>query len=237
MEKRLKKTLTRTLKWSTGFFSKLTLVGILFVPAWLSAQHFLRLEQKVLNAQMKSQPSRLLQFVEKSKPKDLVKIFSIVKSNRPDVSDNEAWKVSDVILQESVKHALDPMLVSAMIEVESRFQYKAVSPMGARGIMQIMPDTGKFLSTLDVGKQHGLRPETFKPEFLDDPILSIKLGVYYLNDLRKQFRNLNLALIAYNIGPGEIQNRLDNNLDLSDEYSTLVFSAYQRYKKANLPTF
>ena len=36
------------------------------------------------------------------------------------------------------------MLVIAVIEVESRFQYSAISPVGARGIMQIMPDTGKF---------------------------------------------------------------------------------------------
>jgi soluble lytic murein transglycosylase len=109
--------------------------------------------------------------------------------------------------------------------------------MGARGIMQIMPETGKFLSTLDVGREHGLRPDTFKPELLDDPILNLKFGIRYLHDLRKQFRSLNLALIAYNVGPGEIQNRLDNNQILSDEYSSLVLTAYQKYKKANLPTF
>jgi soluble lytic murein transglycosylase len=235
MEKR-KKTLARTLKSVSGFFSKLSLVTIIFVPAWLSAQHFSRLEQKLSRDDKSAFTAGLTQIIEKARPRDLVKIFSIVKANRPDISDTEAWKVSDVLLQESSKHTLDPMLVLAVIEVESRFQYNAVSPMGARGIMQIMPDTGKFLSALDVGRQHGLHPDTFKPEFLDDPIINIKLGVYYLHDLRKQFRNLNLALIAYNVGPTEIQNRLSNNIELSDEYATLVFAAYQKNKKT-LPTF
>jgi soluble lytic murein transglycosylase len=102
--------------------------------------------------------------------------------------------------------------------------------------MQIMPDTARSLAAMDVGRQQGLQPDKFKPEFLDDPVLNIKLGVYYLHDLKKQFRNLNLALIAYNAGPTEIQNRLDNNIDLSDEYATLVLTAYQKNKKA-LPTF
>jgi soluble lytic murein transglycosylase len=129
------------------------------------------------------------------------------------------------------------MLVLAVIEVESRFQYKAVSPVGARGIMQIMPDTGKFLTTLDIGRQQGLHPKAFRTELLDDPILNIKLGVFYLQDLKKQFRNLNLALIAYNMGPAEIQTRLDNNQQLPDEYANLVMTAYRKNKKTKSPTF
>src|SRR5215210_1123580 len=164
MEKR-KNTLARTLKSASGFFSKLALVAIIFVPAWLSAQHFTRLEQQLSRDDQKIFTASSAQVLEKPKPRDLVKIFSIVKANRPDIGDTEVWNVSDVILQESSKRALDPMLVLAVIEVESKFQYKTVSPVGARGIMQIMPDTGRFLSTSDVGRQHGLHPKTFKPEF------------------------------------------------------------------------
>jgi soluble lytic murein transglycosylase-like protein len=63
------------------------------------------------------------------------------------------------------------------------------------------------------------------------------LGVYYLHDLTKQFRSLNLALLAYNAGPGEIQNRLENNIAFSEEYATLVLDAYQSFKKSKPPTF
>jgi soluble lytic murein transglycosylase len=139
-------------------------------------------------------------------------------------------------LEESLKRDIDPILVLAVIEVESRFQYTVVSPMGARGIMQIMPDTGKFL-TETRSHEIGLRPASFRPESLDDPLLSIRLGVFYLHDLRKQFQNLNHALIAYNAGPAEIQNRIENNLELSDEFATVVLDAYQRYQKTRQPTF
>ncbi|MBM4261198.1 MAG: lytic transglycosylase domain-containing protein [Deltaproteobacteria bacterium] len=240
MEKRHTNALARTLRWLSSFFAKLSLVALLFLPAWLSAQYLVRAEQTLEpQAETKrfSPLKKVVQFIEKPKPKDLVKIYSIVRSNRPDISDTEAWQVSEVILQESAKHAFDPMLVLAVIEVESRFQYKAISPVGARGIMQIMPDTGKFLSTLDIGRRQGLSAETFRTELLDDPILNIKLGVFYLHDLKRHFRNLNLALIAYNRGPTEIQTRLDNNEQLPDGYANLVMTAYQKYRKAKLPTF
>lgn len=239
MEKRHLSTPARTLRWISGFLSKLALVALLFLPAWLAAQHLVPTQQQIPSElQSKSSlPAQLVRLVEKPKPKDLVKIYSIVRSNRPDIGDSEAWEVSDVVLQESAKHNFDPMLVLAVIDVESRFQYKAISPVGARGIMQIMPDTGKFLSTLDIGRRHGLSPATFRTELLDDPILNIKLGVYYLHDLKRQFRNLNVALIAYNMGPTEIQTRLDNNEQLPDEYANLVMAAYQKYKQAKLPTF
>ena len=122
--------------------------------------------------------------VERPSPKELVKIYNIVKSHRADITDSEAWRVSEVIFEESLKRNIDPMLVLAVIEVESRFQYAAISPVGARGIMQIMPDTGKFL-TDTLGRELGVSRSSFRPESLDDPMLNIRMGVYYLHDLKK----------------------------------------------------
>ena len=78
--------------------------------------------------------------------------------------------------------------------------------MGARGMMQIMPDTGKFLAKT-LAREYGFHPVAFRPESLDDPVLNVRLGIYYLKNLHEQFEHLKLALTAYNIGPGEIQNR------------------------------
>ncbi len=167
---------------------------------------------------------------------ELGKIFTVIRSARSDISDAEAWRVSEVILEESAKRHLDPMMVLAVIQVESGFQPTAVSPMGARGIMQIMPETGKFLSE-SLGQEYGFHPASFRPESLDDPLLNIRLGVYYLHDLTKQFKSLNLALLAYNAGPGEIQNRLEKNVTFSEKYATLVFDAYHSFKKSHQPTF
>ena len=227
MEKRHKKMPART-----SSCGKVALAVALFVPALLAFKNLTQ-DNKVVRT---TEILKIVQITEKPRPRELVKIYSIVKSHRPDIAESEAWRVSEVILEESLKRNIDPILVLAVIEVESRFQYTVVSPMGARGIMQIMPDTGKFLTEAR-GREIGLRPASFRPESLDDPLLSIRLGVFYLHDLKKQFQNLNHALIAYNAGPAEIQNRIENNLELSDEFATVVLDAYQRYQKTRQPTF
>jgi len=231
MEKRPQKTLARTLSSSTAC-CQFVFVLALFTPALVAFHH------SISDTEV-AETTHILTVVEVAEtplPDDLVKIFTIVKSNRPDISDAEAWRVSEVILEESAKRHLDPMMVLAVIQVESGFQYSTVSPMGARGIMQIMPETGKFL-TETLRDEYGLHPASFRPESLDDPLLNIRLGVYYLHDLTKQFRSLNLALLAYNAGPGEIQNRLENNIAFSDAYATLVFDAYHSIKKSTPATF
>jgi len=231
MEKRPQKTLARTLSCSTAG-CQFVFVLALFAPALVAFHHSTSDTEVAKTTHILT----VVEVAETPHPDELVKIFSIVKSNRPDISDAEAWRVSEVILEESEKRHLDPMMVLAVIQVESGFQYSSVSPMGARGIMQIMPETGKFLSETLSG-EYGFHPASFRPESLDDPLLNIRLGVYYLHDLTKQFRSLNLALLAYNAGPAEIQNRLANNIAFSEEYATLVFDAYHNFKKSKPPTF
>ena len=229
MQKRLKKTQPRTL---ASACVKLILAVILFMPALMA---FNRVPETHKPPKI-TEIVKIIELVEKPRPKALVKVYNIVKSHRADITDSEAWRVSEAILEESLKRNLDPMLVIAVIEVESRFQYSAISPVGARGIMQIMPETGKFL-TDTLGRELGVQPVAYRPESLDDPILNIRMGVYYLHDLRKQFRNLNLALVAYNAGPAELQNRLENNEEFSQDYATLVLDVYQRYTNRKAPTF
>ena len=231
MQTRLKKTHPRTLRCGSAC-AKLVLAIALFMPALLA----FRGVPETGKSPKITEIVKIVEVVEKPRPKDLVKVYNIVKSHRADITDSEAWRVSEVILEESLKRNLDPMLVIAVIEVESRFQYSAISPVGARGIMQIMPDTGKFL-TDSLGRERGVQPVAYRPESLDDPILNIRMGVYYLHDLRKQFRDLNLALIAYNAGPSELQNRLENNEEFSQEYATLVLDVYKRYTNRKAPTF
>jgi soluble lytic murein transglycosylase len=130
------------------------------------------------------------------------------------------------------------LLILAVIDIESKFQYETVSSAGARGIMQILPYVGQSL-VQKIGLHQLSHPKSFRPEFLDDPELNIKLGVYYLYDLKKNFRNLTHALIAYNMGPTETKNRLENDIELSEDYATLVLAAYRQYKdgKTERPTF
>jgi hypothetical protein len=234
MEKRTQYALARTLKCSTPCV-QFTLIATLFVPSFMSIKSLSRAEpgpQPRLSERIQTAPLAQAPRL----PRDLVKIYGIVKANRPDIGDGEVWEMADLIREECIKHALDPILVLALIQVESGFQFNAVSPMGARGIMQIMPDVAQGLA-----QESGVRPQAggrrFRPESLDDPLFSIKLGVYYLHDLKKSFRDVSIALVAYNLGPTELRNRLDNNIEFSDEYAATVLSTYQKFKKTKPPTF
>ena len=229
MEKRPKKTLTHTLGWATGCL-KLALIAVLSLPG-LVATGYIPRHYKTIESTLSLAPA-----IERPRPRELVKIFSIVQANRPDLLEKEAWDLAEVILSESSKYKLDPILILAVIDVESKFQFGAVSPAGARGIMQIMPATGKFLVESVRALAKEIKVEQFVPEHLDDPIVNIKLGTYYLHDLRKSFRNVNNALIAYNLGPTELRIRMENQIEYNGEYANAVLTAYQKFKKIKLPT-
>lgn len=94
------------------------------------------------------------------------------------------------------RYRLDPVLVMAIIWVESRFDPQAKSHAGATGLMQLMPRTAKALrDKLDL-------PAT--P--LSDPAHNIQLGCYYYARLLRRFRGRrDLSLAAYNAGPARVK--------------------------------
>lgn len=229
MEKRPQKTLARTFGCGESL-AKFALALTLVAPAF-SASEFLM--QKTGGGE---DIPPAVSGIERPKPKDLVKINTILRTHRPDISEEESWELSEVILHESAKRHLDPLLITALIQVESGFKAAVVSPMGARGLMQIMPDTGKHLAR-SLAREYGFHPAAFVPESLDDPITNVRLGIYYLHALKKQFRDMDVALTAYNFGPADTQNRIENNLDLSGDFAALVLGAYQRHKRTKTPAF
>ena len=231
MEKRRKKTLALTLNCGAAC-TKLVLVVALFLPVFLALDSSFTPIEKSKDA-ARTTPRGAL---ERPRPKQLVKVYAIVRARRPEITDTEAWRISQAVLDESSKRSFDPLLVLALIEIESEFQHAAVSPVGARGMMQIMPDTGKYLAD-ELRRERGLRPVTFKTEWLDDPLINIRLGTFYLHDLRKKFQNIALALVAYNLGPAEVQNRLENKIEFSDEFATTVMDRYRSLKKNPAPRF
>jgi len=106
-----------------------------------------------------------------------------------------AMNIASVINTESRKYSIDPFLVLSVIQVESRFKPRAISHKGARGIMQIMPRTGKY-----VAKKYNVPFKSYQS--LYDPVTNIKLGIAYLSYLEKLYGyNMEYALFAYNHGP------------------------------------
>ena len=87
------------------------------------------------------------------------------------------------------RHGVDPDLVRAMVEVESGFAVRAVSPKGAAGLMQIMPGTGRDLGLADAF----------------DGANNLEAGIRYMRSLLDAYGDTRLALAAYNAGPGRVQ--------------------------------
>jgi soluble lytic murein transglycosylase len=103
----------------------------------------------------------------------------------------------NVIREQATRFDIDPALIAAVINAESGFADQT-SPAGARGLMQITPDTADTIERLSGG-------ETFTFEDLADPELNIRYGSYYLNHLLDLYGgNEVAALAAYNAGPGNV---------------------------------
>ncbi len=97
---------------------------------------------------------------------------------------------------------LDPALALGIIRQESSFDGNTTSPVGARGLMQLMPDTAR-----QVGKQLGARVNI--GELTTNPALNIQLGATYLKGLMDQFDNTTpYAVAGYNAGPGRVHEWL-----------------------------
>lgn len=93
---------------------------------------------------------------------------------------------------------VDRFLVAAVIHCESSNRETAVSPVGARGLMQVMPDTGEWIASK-------LEVEGYTEESLFDPEINIRFGCWYLNYLTDKFNSNRVqVLAAYNAGPGNV---------------------------------
>jgi len=133
----------------------------------------------------------------------------------------EVDAVARTIVAEAKRHALEPSLVLAVMHVESRFYNFAVSPVGAMGLMQVMPQTGAELA-----ERLGVR--WVGPQTLFDPTANVQLGVAYLRQLSDRYGSLETALAAYNWGPGHIDRRLRRGTAMPEQYPSLVLEAYTR---------
>jgi len=95
----------------------------------------------------------------------------------------------DIVDEAAAKYKIDPRMVKAVMQAESAFNAMAVSPVGALGLMQLMPDVAKELGVNDPL----------------DPRQNIMAGAKYLKQLLDSHHgNVRLALASYNAGPGNV---------------------------------
>ncbi len=115
----------------------------------------------------------------------------------------------DIIRQQAGEKELDASLVAAVIYAESRFRDQT-SEAGARGLMQITPETA-----LDIA--HRSEAQTFVLKDLGDPQINISYGTYHLRDLFAQYDGNEIAVLAaYNAGSGNVDKWGGAGLGLDD---------------------
>ncbi|MEO1590426.1 MAG: transglycosylase SLT domain-containing protein [Cyanobacteria bacterium J06632_22] len=147
---------------------------------------------------------------------------------------------SQLIQTWSQQYQLNPMLVTALIRQESRFEANIQSVVGARGLMQVMPATADWIM--------GQTGETDLE--LSDPEDNIRLGTWYLDYTHREYNNNSLfAVASYNAGPGNVASWIErfgfNDPDEfveqipfgeTQNYVESVFGGYWNYLRLYNPT-
>lgn len=135
-------------------------------------------------------------------------------------------KVQPLIDNAAGRYGVDPALVKAVMAVESGFNPSAVSPKGAIGLMQVIPDTGERFGVTADAKRTVERK-------LHDPKINIPAGVRYLSQLMSMFPGRpDLVLAAYNAGEGAVQ-KYRNQIPPYPETQNYVKTVMQFYRFYN----
>lgn len=137
--------------------------------------------------------------------------------NLVEIRNSDIEGFSKYIDEAAQAYNLEPALIKAVIHQESGFNPKAVSKVGARGLMQLMPGTADSLGVID----------SF------DPRENILGGSRYLKGLLEHFGgDISLALAAYNAGPGSVEKyRGIPPYRETQNYVKSVLALYERYNK------
>lgn len=133
-------------------------------------------------------------------------IYNAVKSQLPKKHKARAFEIARAVIMEANHHKMDPFFLLAVIKTESHFNVKARGRHGEIGLMQIMPQTAKWIAS-----QAGLNPETLN---LEDPATNIRIGATYFASLRKSFNGAAAQYIgAYNMGPTNVRKLAQANIE------------------------
>jgi soluble lytic murein transglycosylase-like protein len=129
----------------------------------------------------------------------------------------ERSAIDEIVQAAAREHDVDPLLVHSIIRVESGYNPFAVSPKGAEGLMQLVPETARRFGVKDVF----------------DAEQNIRGGVRYFRYLQKRFQDERLALAAYNAGEGAVERyRWIPPYPETRSYVSLVGKTYDEARRA-----
>jgi len=119
---------------------------------------------------------------------------------------------------------LDPALLAAVIETESKFDSNAESSAGAVGLMQLTPSTAKGIAQFTGGSR-------FRVSDLTNPDINIRYGAWYLGHLLDKYGDERLALAAYNAGQDNVDRWQREHVDIQFEETRDYVAKVERLKR------
>jgi soluble lytic murein transglycosylase len=157
---------------------------------------------------------------------DQVAIITLVKADYwDDLALRFPLNYLSQVQNNAYRQNLDPAIVFGLIRQESMLDKNAHSPVGAKGLMQLMPKTGKQIAR-DLNEQWQSENSLFNPD------INIKYGSYYYRQLLNRFNgHFALATAAYNAGPGRVTNWLpiDKSVPADIWVETIPFRETRKY--------
>lgn len=150
-------------------------------------------------------------------------IAGVLERDAPGFGPDARHRVAHALVDAGERFDVDPLLLLALIDVESDYDPDARGRRGGRGLMQLRPVTA-----LDVAERHGIAG----PEDVDlrDPAVNVRLGTAYLAELREQFGDWTLALAAYNSGPTRVRRTLARGGDAPRRYAERVLARWNELR-------
>lgn len=167
---------------------------------------------------LKNEVMQLRSYVASQSREDV--IFLKIMIAKPRIDPDLARTIAKHVRHYSSVYGQDPDLVLAIIDIESDFNPTVVSHMGAVGLMQVMPQWKRVL---------GIQ------EDLDDIETSIRYGLQILGFYREMYKELDVALTAYNRGPGAVDAALMRGADPKNNYAPVVLDRYAYFRALNNP--
>ena len=143
------------------------------------------------------------------------------------VSDSvaELLSLSQIILNKASEIDVPPSLILAVIEVESDFDPCAISKVGAKGLMQVMPDR-------ILGYQRSRAEYAFSDYLFYDPAWNLNFGIDYLGEMIEMFGSWDKALSAYNQGPTRLMEKMKREPYRGSRYARKVIAREKRFERA-----
>jgi soluble lytic murein transglycosylase-like protein len=152
--------------------------------------------------------------------KSIEEITTVLERQGTELKNVKLEDLATVIYEEATRYNHDPKFILALIGIESSFKNSSVSERGAKGLMQLMPYVAE-------GMAQELGIEWTGDHNLFDPVINVKLGIYYLSRLTDDFKNPGLALTAYNYGPSYIRSLVERRQRVPLNYYRRVLAFYQ----------